>query len=271
MNEKKASDFNIRLLTAVGIVILTIGLLMLSKWSAISFILCIGLASSIEHLNLSRDHRVFNIGISILMTGLLILLMYKNPERIKTPMLTVSLICSAIGILGLFWKEILVIHKRMPVSINLATFLFPTFLLSYWIYQQEQYDYKYILSFVLLVWVNDTFAYLVGRKLGKTKLFQSVSPNKTWEGFFGGLVFTLILSIILNQWIDTKINIIFAMAFIASVLGTIGDLVQSSVKRYFTVKDSGNALPGHGGFWDRYDSFIFICPYIYLLYTFFEI
>lgn len=129
-----------------------------------------------------------------------------------------------------------------------------------------KYDTKIILGIFILIWTSDTFAYLVGRKFGKHKLFERISPKKTIEGFIGGLVFTLIAAFILSNYFMPSIHIIhwFAIAIIVSVFGSLGDLIESMFKRQANIKDSSNLIPGHGGFLDRLDSIIFASPFIFI-------
>lgn len=127
----------------------------------------------------------------------------------------------------------------------------------------------FILASFVLVWINDTFAYLIGKNFGKQKLFESVSPKKTVEGFLGGLFFACIASYIIhlfNQDLSST-NWLF-LAIIISVFGTLGDLIESKFKRQAKVKDSGVLMPGHGGLLDRLDSIIFAAPFIYLFLRF---
>ncbi len=130
------------------------------------------------------------------------------------------------------------------------------------------YNPKILISIFILIWANDTFAYLVGKSLGRNKLFPSVSPKKTIEGFIGGLVFTIISSILLSKfYIEPKILYIWiVIAIIVSIFSTLGDLIQSKFKRVAGVKDSGKIMPGHGGVLDRLDSIIFVIPFINLFY-----
>ncbi|MFH1004449.1 MAG: phosphatidate cytidylyltransferase [Bacteroidota bacterium] len=124
--------------------------------------------------------------------------------------------------------------------------------------------YKYfILGFFFLLWSNDTFAYLIGRTIGKHKLFERISPKKTWEGTIGGVVMTLIVAYFISLWI-TELALIhwLVIAFIISVFGTMGDLVESNFKRSLGVKDSGNILPGHGGILDRFDGLLISSPFV---------
>ena len=128
------------------------------------------------------------------------------------------------------------------------------------------YEPSIILGCFILIWVNDSFAYMVGKKFGKQKLFYSISPHKTVEGFLGGLLFCCISASIVSRYIDESISTSnwLTMAIIVSIFGTLGDLIESKFKRESNVKDSGKIMPGHGGILDRLDSIIFASPYIYL-------
>jgi phosphatidate cytidylyltransferase len=118
-----------------------------------------------------------------------------------------------------------------------------------------------ILIIFILIWVNDTFAYLVGRKIGKTKLAPSLSPKKTVEGFIGGIVFSVAFGFVLHFFWPVYDTIHFVvLALICSIIGTLGDLFESKIKRHLDIKDSGTALGGHGGFLDRMDSIILASP-----------
>jgi phosphatidate cytidylyltransferase len=133
---------------------------------------------------------------------------------------------------------------------------------------------KQLLLVVLLpIYLNDTLAYISGRLLGKHKMFPTVSPKKTWEGFAGGLLGAALVMIgllAMNANSYTGKEQYFAIAFIsvaASILATVGDLFESKLKRSAEVKDSGNILPGHGGVLDRIDAMIFTAPTLYVLIT----
>lgn len=122
-----------------------------------------------------------------------------------------------------------------------------------------------ILGSFILVWVNDSFAYITGKNFGRQKLFASISPKKTVEGFLGGLLFSCIASYFIAKFTETlSFGSWLMLAIIISSIGTIGDLIQSKFKRQANVKDSGSILPGHGGIFDRLDSMIFSAPFIYL-------
>ncbi|MCB9223011.1 MAG: phosphatidate cytidylyltransferase [Crocinitomicaceae bacterium] len=124
-----------------------------------------------------------------------------------------------------------------------------------------------LLAIFIIIWCNDTFAYLVGRKFGKTKLIERISPKKTWEGFAGGVIFSIIAGIILAYFTDNQPYFAFVgFAIVVAITGTIGDLVESMFKRSLGLKDSGTILPGHGGLLDRLDSILFAAPFAFIYY-----
>ncbi|AHA05007.1 CDP-diglyceride synthetase [Pediococcus pentosaceus SL4] len=124
-----------------------------------------------------------------------------------------------------------------------------------------------LMYLLLTVWSTDSGAYLVGRKIGKTKLAPQISPNKTWEGSIGGTIVAVIVGIIFSVTglIHYGILATILMTLFLSIAGQLGDLIESSLKRYYGVKDSGRILPGHGGILDRFDSLLLVLPMAYLL------
>ena len=129
---------------------------------------------------------------------------------------------------------------------------------------ENEFNPTILFGIFVLVWSNDTFAYLIGKNFGKRKLKESISPKKTVEGFIGGMVGAVVASIVV--YLITEIYTLYIWLFLAiivSVLGTIGDLIQSKFKRKAGVKDSGKLMPGHGGLYDRLDSIIYASPFIY--------
>ena len=129
------------------------------------------------------------------------------------------------------------------------------------------YTPLFIMAIFIFVWLDDTGAYLVGSLIGKHKLFERISPKKSWEGFFGGLILALASSQAF-AWFAPEINRMNWLGLAATVVlfGTWGDLIESLLKRTLGVKDSGNVLPGHGGMLDRFDSVMLAVPasYIYI-------
>ncbi len=130
------------------------------------------------------------------------------------------------------------------------------------------FNYHYPLGFLLLLWANDTGAYFFGIKLGRTKLFERHSPKKSWEGFFGGMLTSLGVAVILRSQFNELSFINWALvAMIIVVFGTMGDLTESMLKRSIDIKDSGTLLPGHGGLLDRFDGLLLQLQWFLYIYT----
>lgn len=127
----------------------------------------------------------------------------------------------------------------------------------------------YILLALFTIWATDSGAYFIGKSLGKRKLWPEISPNKTVEGFFGGIFSALIVGVLFYVFssLDYTLLQLLLISLIIAIFGQLGDLVQSAYKRHYGVKDSGKLLPGHGGILDRLDSLIFILPILHLLHV----
>lgn len=130
-----------------------------------------------------------------------------------------------------------------------------------------QLDYAWPLMIIVSIWINDTMAYIVGSLIGKTKMTE-ISPKKTWEGTIGGIILAIVVVAVLGgwrfEWQSEHVIHFAAIAAIASIAGTFGDLLESKLKRAANVKDSGHFMPGHGGFLDRFDSLLIAIPFCWL-------
>jgi phosphatidate cytidylyltransferase len=182
------------------------------------------------------------------------------------------------SIYGLYIVLMLVIElyrrKTNPLH-NWAYFLLgqviialPFSLLSFILFI-ESYNPIILIAVFVTIWVNDTGAYLVGMTFGKHRLFERVSPKKSWEGFVGGALAALISGYVFSLFI-TEINLWQWLIFseIVVVFGTFGDLLESLLKRTVNVKDSGDVIPGHGGLLDRFDSMLLAAPAIFIFLSF---
>lgn len=137
-------------------------------------------------------------------------------------------------------------------------------------YISGRYNVHLALGFFILLWTNDTGAYLLGVKFGKKRLFERHSPKKSWEGFLGGVLTAILVATLLAYYfLEYSIYQWLTMGLLISCFGTLGDLVESMFKRSLNVKDSGNLLPGHGGVLDRFDGLLMAAPvvfvYLYLI------
>lgn len=131
-------------------------------------------------------------------------------------------------------------------------------------HHDTQYVKGILLGFFILLWINDTFAYLTGIVFGKHRLFERISPKKSWEGFFGGLLFTIAFSLpVTGLFPVLPYYHWMAIAAITSIFGVYGDLLESMLKRNLKIKDSGRFLPGHGGILDRFDAVLLAAPVVF--------
>ncbi len=147
------------------------------------------------------------------------------------------------------------IYLTLPITLLFSIAQFP-----------ELYEPMSVFGILGLVWVSDTVAYFVGSKFGKHKLFEKISPKKTWEGTIGGVIGTLTVSWLASQYFtDFSKPEWLAIGVTIGIFAPLGDLVESMLKRSVGVKDSGNLLPGHGGLLDRFDAFIFVLPFVWVV------
>jgi phosphatidate cytidylyltransferase len=127
-----------------------------------------------------------------------------------------------------------------------------------------------VIGFLLLLWANDTGAYLTGVTMGKHRLMERISPGKSWEGFFGGLIISVLAAWLLAGWLGVVERAEWMIiAVLIATTGTYGDLIESMLKRSVGIKDSGSVMPGHGGFLDRFDSAFISFPVVYLFISLF--
>ena len=176
---------------------------------------------------------------------------------------------------SVFIYELFVVGKDSlsRIAFTLFTALYvgvPFGLFSFLLFFNGHYDYALPLLLFALIWINDTGAYVTGVSIGKHRIHERISPKKTWEGTIGGLVFTVVAAILLAQF-HPQVSVIHwgIVGALVSVMAFLGDLVESMIKRYVDIKDSGSFLPGHGGVLDRFDSVLFVVPMVLFYLTVF--
>jgi phosphatidate cytidylyltransferase len=197
-----------------------------------------------------------------------------NIEKLDLVLLSVALIVSIKCIIFLFYDSIQKISVSSKYLYLLGYIILPFIFITKISFGVVDYNPKIIIGLFILIWTNDTFAYIVGKSIGKHKLFEKISPKKTVEGFIGGITFAIVAGYLISkyyikaslQFSDKSILIWTIIAVIVGVMGTIGDLIESKFKRIAGVKDSGKIMPGHGGILDRLDSVIFVAPFVFLFY-----
>jgi phosphatidate cytidylyltransferase len=175
------------------------------------------------------------------------------------------------AIAAIFFAELYRKHSAPMLNISVtlmgiiyAVIPFALLVKTAFIQDANVFNRGLVLGVFILIWSNDTFAYLVGSKFGKTRLFERISPKKSWEGSVGGVVFTFGTAWVMYHY-NPEIGLInwMVIALLICVAGTLGDLVESLMKRSLGVKDSGNILPGHGGWLDRFDAVLLSVPFVW--------
>ncbi len=196
--------------------------------------------------------------------AMVLLLVYKYPDRQYMDLISyLSVAYISINILMLLVQK----KTLLPLVPLIQSYLYitiPSVILLFWIRFNDDYGLT-LLGVFFMIWGSDVFAYFAGRQFGKRKLFPAISPKKTWAGFIGAGIGTLILAAVFSQ-VLVHLPLIqwLIMGLLIWLFGSLGDLVESSFKRHFNIKDSGTILAGHGGFLDRLDSFIFAIPVVIL-------
>jgi phosphatidate cytidylyltransferase len=247
---------------------LVISMVILSEWTYFILFFGICLLALIEFYNLLskvdiKPNKVFGI-----LSGMII---YTFVFFIETGILDLKFYFLLFPFLfSLFLIELFQQNEKPFVNIAF-TFLgniyiaFPFALLHVTAFAYgATYHFELILGILFLVWANDIGGFFSGMLLGRNKLFLRVSPKKTWEGSVGGALLTIFTSLTLSIFWNQNLNAIqwLIMAFIIVVIGSCGDLVESLLKRSLAIKDSGDVIPGHGGFLDRFDSLLLSAPFI---------
>lgn len=272
-SQKKYSNLTLRLITGILGAAAIIASVSYSEWTyfAVFFIIC--LFTLLEFYNVVgldglAPQKAYGTACGVLIFSLSFLIEGRIAigGKVLSPeyYILVFPLISCIYMIKLYKK-----FERKPFTNIAFTFLgifyvaMPFVLLNVIAFEGGRYNYQVILGSLLILWASDTGAYFAGTHFGRRKLFERISPKKSWEGFIGGAVLALVFafgssyfmhSLSFQQWMIVGLIII--------VGGTFGDLIESLLKRSIEIKDSGDALPGHGGFLDRFDGLLISAPFI---------
>lgn len=267
----KLKNFIIRTLSGIVMVATLIGATLFSKFTFVLLLLAITLGGEWEFYRLAKKagtspqrfvgmlagtmmivaaaaalHEILAIT-AVAMVAFMILipmpLIFELYRKSATPMANVGITYAG------------VIYVALPMA--LLTF-FPMML------GNGEWKPWSVILYIFIIWANDVFAYLFGITLGKHRLFERISPKKSWEGFFGGLLGAMAMGFVAAKVLDANVALWIGLALIAAITGVFGDLVESLLKRSVDVKDSGSFIPGHGGWLDRFDALIFSVPFAFI-------
>jgi phosphatidate cytidylyltransferase len=261
------NNFTQRAVTGFFFIAIIIGATLFNSYTFIGLLGFIGVAGLLEYYKIVLNKKLKIIQYIYAIIGLvLITFSLWSYEEINYLYLLVPII-SLTSIVSLFDKK----REWKSVSLLISGLFYialPLFLLHLSVTQNDEFQPYLALNLFILIWCSDTFAYLTGRAFGKRKLFEKISPNKTIEGFAGAIILTMAFSLLLSHWFDIPFQINLFIALISVVFGTLGDLVESQLKREYGLKDSGKLIPGHGGILDRFDALFISLPFTTACYYF---
>lgn len=266
----KLKNLLVRTLSGVVLLLVVVGALLWSKWSVGALFAVIMLGGLVEFYRLCRKTNaqpMYAVGIatsiaiflgafSLFMGGGVLILL---PIFYTMLMIPTAFVCELVHksptpIANIATTFMGVIYVALPMSMVL---FIPQLLVGKW-------SGLAMLAFIGIIWVNDIFAYLVGVTLGKHRLCERISPKKSWEGFFGGLIGAVGAAVLFGYLFHGNLVVWAGLGLITALSGVAGDLVESLMKREADVKDSGAIMPGHGGFLDRFDALYLSAPFVFV-------
>ena len=279
----KFKNLLVRTISGTVLFWLVVGALFWSKWSAGALFAVVMVGGLVEFYRLCRRKGVepmYSVGIatSLAIFGLAfaVFMQWGTPATETTARLVLGALLYTMLIVPTtfvceLWRKsptpianiattfMGVIYVALPMA---ALLFIPQMLVGKW-------SAWAMLAFISIIWVNDVFAYLVGVTLGKHRLCVRISPKKSWEGFFGGLVGAVGAAVLFGHLFEGNLFLWGGLGLVTALTGVAGDLVESLIKREVDVKDSGKMMPGHGGFLDRFDALYLAAPFalFYLIVT----
>ena len=266
---KYMKNLLIRSITGITLVVLIISGILYSKYSFALLFFIIMIGCLIEFFYFFRTSGIHPLTIySVFIGGLFFLFTFLITSEILSPpyYLLFPVAFLFLPVYELFRKKGNNISNIATGILGLSYIATPFCLSNYVVFINGTYNSFPLILLFILIWTNDTGAYLVGMSMGKHKLFPRISPKKSWEGLIGGIILTILVSLIF-VFIKQNISVFngVLLGILVSVSSVFGDFTESMFKRSFNIKDSGKLIPGHGGFLDRFDSMLFAVP-IYLCY-----
>ena len=276
---EKMKNLTIRTLSGIVLAVVMLGAIVWSPWSYGVLFAVLLTAGMLEFYALAAERgaapqRILGLAAGALLFGLNFIFVAEG-IRIGDPQ---PLLCARALLLLLFPAMFVceLYRKRENPAANIGTTIagvfyvalplalvchFPTFSASGW-------DPRVTIAYVVIVWANDVFAYLVGMTFGRHKLFERLSPKKSWEGFFGGLLGAAAAGLGAAWWLGAPYGAWAGLALVTAVTAVAGDLAESMFKRSAGVKDSGALIPGHGGVLDRFDAMLLSAPFVFVYMIF---
>lgn len=258
-------NFTVRALSGLALVTILVGGIIFSPLTSFVVLAIIGLGSLKELGRHLHEVGVNNMRLFTFVSAVIILLMQfmsaLNPDYItlKDALMVVALLFITRCTIELYRKKENPFGSIAHEIFAIIYTIIPIVLLN------SIPDYRYVLILFFIVWSNDVFAYVAGSCFGKHRLFERISPKKSWEGFAGGLIMACATALLSAWLIGGDLLVWGGIGLITALAGVGGDLFESMYKRSIAIKDSGHVIPGHGGFLDRFDALFFAAPVYYIL------
>lgn len=278
MSKAINSNFITRTISGVVLLVVVVASVLLSQYSfaALMLVICIGAAGEFYKIAaMSGAAPLKGYGI---IAGALVVVLNFLVAKGSLPLSALAIIVPLVVIpfiVELYRKSE---NPIRDLSVTIAGLMYVALPMSLmmWIGMgvgvegaQGEYTPWVVLSYIFIVWANDVGAYLVGMTIGKRRLFERISPKKSWEGFFGGLATAVIVGAVAASLMELNVMKWALLGGVISVSGVFGDLVESMFKRSVNIKDSGAIMPGHGGFLDRFDALLLSIPFVFVYFIIF--
>jgi len=270
-NKKTLNEFLKRSLTGTVFIVIMLGAILLSPWSLFALLLFISGIALYEYYRMFQIRGYTPLIKGGIVAGSLILTFVFLERQMFIPGKYLELLM--VPVIGLWFSFIFVkrdeIIRSVMVTITGIIYILLPLVLIFFISQNEltgfEYNPEILIGILLIIWTYDSGAYISGILLGKHKMAPSISPKKSWEGFFGGMIFAILSGFLYSRF-TSLLNLTdwMILSVIIVLAGTTGDLFESLIKREAGVKDSGTIMPGHGGILDRFDSLLLIIPFVFL-------
>ena len=282
MNDK-LKNLMIRAVSGIGLTVVVLGGVLWSQWSLFALLLLMVVGGVMEFYRLAERQAVQpQRALGLLMSILLVVLNFAFvSEDIEVLGAQNRLFVCGLAMLLLLVPMLFICElyrKGVNPLANIAATLLGVFYvalpLSLMLYMpligSTAWNPWVLIAYIVIVWSNDVFAYLFGMTFGRHRLFERLSPKKSWEGFFGGLVGAVVAGVVAAHLMEQSMVVWAALALLISVTAVLGDLAESMFKRAADVKDSGALIPGHGGVLDRFDALLLSAPFVfvYMLFVF---
>ncbi len=276
MNDKM-KNLLVRGVSGLGLIVVVLGGVVWSQWSFFAVLLLLLVGGMLEFYNLSSKQGIEPQRFLGVLMGLLLWmfgLAFASVEVVGFFIVQRPLFLCLVAILLLLVPLMCIceLYRKQPnPAANIGATLMGVFYIALPLtlllhlprMGAEAWNPWLVVAYIAIVWSNDVFAYLVGMSIGRHRLFERLSPKKSWEGFFGGVVGAVVAALVAAHLLDASLVVWGGLAVVTSVTAVLGDLVESMFKRAAGVKDSGAVIPGHGGVLDRFDALFLSAPFVF--------